>query len=60
MVRLVCKCGALYEVTTHRAAFGHTGVAACEVCRIVMDRWDGVTIYETYVLVQRNDDRRDT
>lgn len=53
MVQIACKCGAVYEVTTHRAPLGDTGVAICEVCKREMDRWANVTVYETYVLVAR-------
>jgi hypothetical protein len=56
MVQLACKCGAIYEVTTCYAPYGHTGVAICEVCRIVMDKWDGTTIYETYTRRKKKED----
>lgn len=52
MVRIPCQCGAVYEVTTHRAPFGHSGITRCEVCRVVLDTCDGATVYETYVLVR--------
>jgi hypothetical protein len=32
---------------------GDSGVAICKVCRREMDRWNNVTIYETYILVQK-------
>ena len=60
MVQITCKCGAVYEVTTHRAPYGHSETVRCEVCGVVMDKFDGVTVYETYCLIGkgRNDIER--
>jgi hypothetical protein len=55
MVQIACTCGSIYEVTTHHAPMGDSGVAICRVCRREMDRWTNVTVYETYTLVQAKD-----
>ena len=53
MVRITCRpCGAAYDVTTHHAPFGHTKIVKCEICDAVLDRFDGVTVYEIYTLVR--------
>jgi hypothetical protein len=57
MVQIACTCGSIYEVTTHHAPMGDSGVAICKVCRREMDRWSNVTVYETYVLVEAKDAR---
>lgn len=52
MVQLLCRCGAVYEVTTRYAPFGDTGVAVCKHCKREMDRWENATVYESYVFVR--------
>lgn len=52
MVQVACKCGSIYEVTTHHAPMGDSGVAVCKICHRELDRWSNVTVYETYVLVR--------
>lgn len=58
MVQITCKCGSIYEVTTHHAPMGDSGVAICKICSREMDRWSNVTVYETYVLVQPKNSKK--
>jgi hypothetical protein len=57
MVQIACTCGSIYEVTTHHAPMGDSGVAICKICERELDRWSNVTIYETYVLVKAKESK---